>query len=191
MLTYLVKRLMISIVVLFGIAFLSFLIIHAVPGNPAKIQLGVHANPTTVAALEHKWGLDKSWPEQFWLYLGNIVTFNFGQSTAFSTGVSELIGDRIGPTALLLAYGILIALVIGIPLAIVAAVRQGGVVDNAIRVLTTFTFAMPPFWLGLVLALMLGYKLGWFPVSGYETGISGILRTCTLPAITIGLGLLV
>ena len=63
MLTYLVKRLMISIVVLLGIAFISFLIIHAVPGNPAKIQLGVHANPTTVAALEHKWGLDKSWPK--------------------------------------------------------------------------------------------------------------------------------
>lgn len=191
MLVYLIKRLMVSIVVLIGIAFLSFLIIHLVPGDPAKIQLGVHATPEAVARLHHEWGLDKSWPAQFWLYLGNIVTFNFGTSTAFSSGVAELIGNRIGPTVVLIVYGLLIALVIGVPLAIVAAVRQGGVVDNAIRVLTTFTFAMPPFWLGLMLALLLGFELKLFPVSGYESGISGILRTCTVPALTIGLGLLV
>jgi peptide/nickel transport system permease protein len=191
MLTYLVKRLMVSIVVLLGIALLTFLIIHLVPGDPAKIQLGVHATPEAVAHLHKEWGLDKSWPEQFWLYLGNIVTFNFGQSTAFSSGVAELIGDRVGPTLILLAYGILIALVIGVPLAIVAALRQGGWLDNAIRVLTTFTFAMPPFWLGLMLALLLGFELKLFPVSGYQPGISGILRTLTVPALTIGLGLLV
>lgn len=191
MLVYLIKRLMVSIVVLIGIAFLSFLIIHLVPGDPAKIQLGVHATPEAVARLHHEWGLDKSWPEQFWLYLGNIVTFNFGDSTAFSSGVAELIGNRIAPTAILIGYGLLIALVIGVPLAIVAAVRQGGVVDNAIRVLTTFTFAMPPFWLGLMLALLLGFELKLFPVSGYESGLGGILRTCTVPALTLGLGLLV
>ncbi len=191
MLVYLIKRLMVSIVVLIGIALGSFLIIHLVPGDPAKIQLGVHATPQAVAQLHREWGLDKSWPEQFWLYLGNIVTFNFGHSTAFSSSVSEVIGSRIGPSVILIVYGVLIALVIGVPLAIIAAVRQGGAVDNAIRVLTTFTFAMPPFWLGLMLALLLGFELKWFPVSGYETGLSGILRTCTVPALTIGLGLLV
>jgi ABC-type dipeptide/oligopeptide/nickel transport system permease component len=81
--------------------------------------------------------------------------------------------------------------VIGVPLAILAALRQGGWLDNSIRVLTTFTFAMPPFWLGLMLALLLGFELKWFPVSGYQSGIGGILRTCTVPALTIGLGLLV
>jgi ABC-type dipeptide/oligopeptide/nickel transport system permease component len=191
MLAYLVKRLMISIVVLFGIALGSFLMIHLIPGDPAKIQLGVHATPEAVAHLHKEWGLDRSLPEQFWLYLGNIVTFNFGESTAFSSGVAELIGNRIGPTALLILYGLLIALVIGVPLAIWAALRQGGWIDNAIRVLTTFTFAMPPFWLGLMLALLLGFELKWFPVSGYQSGIGGILRTCTVPALTIGLGLLV
>jgi ABC-type dipeptide/oligopeptide/nickel transport system permease component len=191
MLAYLVKRLMISIVVLFGVALGSFLMIHLIPGDPAKIQLGVHATPEAVEHLHKEWGLDRSLPEQFWLYLGDIVTFDFGQSTAFSSGVAELIGNRIGPTALLIAYGLLIALVIGVPLAIWAALRQGGWIDNAIRVLTTFTFAMPPFWLGLMLALLLGFELKWFPVSGYETGISGILRTLTLPALTVGLGLLV
>src|SRR5580692_2181249 len=123
MLTYLVKRLMVSIVVLFGIALATFMMIHLIPGDPAKIQLGIHATPAAVEHLHHQWGLDRSLPEQFWLYLGNIVTFNFGQSIAFNSGVTELVGDRVGPTAILLAYGILIALIIGVPLAIVAALR--------------------------------------------------------------------
>jgi peptide/nickel transport system permease protein len=191
MLVYLVKRLIVSVVVLLGVALGAFLMIHLIPGDPAKIQLGIHATPEAVERLHHQWGLDRSLPEQFWLYLGNIVTFDFGQSVAFSSGVSELIGNRIGPTALLLLYGIVIALVIGVPLAIFAALRQGGWIDNAIRVLTTFTFAMPPFWLGLMLSLLVGFELKLFPVSGYETGFSGIFRTLTLPALTIGLGLLV
>lgn len=191
MLVYLVKRLIVSIVVLIGIALLTFLMIHLIPGDPAKIQLGVHATPEAIEQLHHRWGLDRSWPEQFWLYLGNIVTLNFGESTAFSSGISELIGNRVGPSAAILIYGILISLLLGVPLAIFAALRQGGVIDNAIRVVTTFTFAMPPFWLGLMLALLLGFELKWFPISGYEGGLGGILRTCTVPALTIGLGLLV
>jgi peptide/nickel transport system permease protein len=191
MLTYLVKRVAVSIVVLLGVAAATFLMIHLIPGDPARIQLGIHATPSAVEQLHHQWGLDRSLPEQFWIYLGNLVTFDFGESTAFSSGVSELVSARVGPTAILLVYGILIALVLGVPLAIFAALRQGGWIDNAIRVLTTFTFAMPTFWLGLMLALLLGYELKWFPVSGYESGISGILRTLTVPALTIGLGLLV
>ena len=191
MLTYLVKRLAVSIVVLLGIALGTFLIIHLVPGDPAKIQLGVHATPEAVAQLHKKWGLDKSWPQQFWIYLGNLVTLNFGQSTAFSSGIGELIAGRIGPTALLLGYGIVISLVIGVPLAVFAALRQGGWIDNAIRLFTTFTFAMPPFWLGLMLALLLGFELKWFPVSEYESGVGGFFTYLTLPALTIGLGLLV
>src|ERR1700754_1150963 len=191
MLTYLVKRLMVSIVVLLGIALGTFLMIHLIPGDPAKIELGIHATPAAVEHLHHEWGLDRSLPEQFWLSLGNIVTFSFGRSTAFSASVSELLSERVGPTAILLVYGILISLVIGVPLAILAALRQGGWIDNAIRVLTTFTFAMPPFWLGLMLSLLLGFELKLFPVSGYESGISGIFRTLTLPALTVGLGLLV
>jgi peptide/nickel transport system permease protein len=178
-------------VVLLGIAVATFLLIHLIPGDPAKIQLGLHASPAAVEQLHHKWGLDRSLPEQFWLYLGNIATLNFGHSIAFNSDVSELISSRVGPTAILLVYGMLVALVIGVPLAIVAALRQGGWLDNAIRVLTTFTFAMPTFWLGLMLALLLGYELKWFPVSGYQTGIAGVLRTLTVPALTIGLGLLV
>lgn len=191
MLTYLVKRLAVSVVVLLGIAVGTFLIIHLVPGDPAKIQLGAHATPQGIELLHKKFGLDKSWPEQFWIYLGNLVTFDFGQSTAFSSGIGELIGNRIAPTALLLGYGVAVSLIIGVPLAIFAALRQGGWIDNAIRLFTTFTFAMPPFWLGLMLALLLGFELKWFPVSEYEPGFGNFFKYLTVPALTIGLGLLV
>src|ERR1700710_3245023 len=105
MLVYLVKRLIVSIVVLLGIPLGPFLMIHLIPGDPAKIQLGVHATPAAVKQLHQRWALDKSLPQQFWIYLGNIVTFDFGQSTAFSSGVSELVGSRVGPTAVVLVSG--------------------------------------------------------------------------------------
>jgi len=190
-LIYLAKRVAVSVVVLFGIAAVTFLMIHLIPGNPARIQLGAHATPSAVKQLEHQWGLDRPLLGQFERYIGHLATGNFGQSIAFNTGIGELLGERIVPTAILIAYGVLIALVLGVPLAIIAALRQGGWVDNAIRVLTTFTFAMPTFWLGLMLALLLGYELKLFPVSGYQPGVNGVLETLTVPALTIGLGLLV
>ncbi len=102
-----------------------------------------------------------------------------------------MISSRLEPTVLLIAYGLTIALVVGVPMAVVAALRPGGVVDNAIRLFTTFTFAMPSFWLGLMLALVFGLSLKLFPVSGYETGLSGLFRTLTLPALTLAFALLV
>lgn len=191
MLTYLAKRVAVSIVVLFGIATVTFLMIHLIPGNPARIQLGPHATPTAVKQLEHQWGLNKPLLGQFGQYIGHLATGNFGESIAFNSSVSELLKARVAPSAILIVYGTLIALVLGVPLAIFAALRQGGWVDNSIRVLTTFTFAMPTFWLGLMLALLLGYELKLFPVSGYESGVAGAFRTLTVPALTIGLGLLV
>lgn len=191
MLSYVAHRLAVSIVVLIGLAIGSFLMIHLIPGDPARIQLGVHATPEAVEVLRHQWGLDRSIPQQFWHYLGNLATFDFGESTAFNARTSELLADRVVPSAVLIGYGTLLALLLGVPMAIVAALHQGGWVDNTVRILTTFTFAMPPFWLGLMLALLLSYRLDLFPVSGFEGGVTGILRTCTVPALTIALGMLV
>lgn len=191
MLAYLTKRVAVSFVVLLGIAAVTFLMIHLVPGDPARIELGAHATPEAVARIRHEMGLDRPFGDQFWTFIQNTVTGHFGNSYTFSAPVAETIEGRLAPTAILIAYGILIALVLGVPMAIFAAVRQGGYVDTAIRLVTTFSFAMPPFWFGLMLALVLGLELKIFPVSGYEPGISGIFRTLTLPALTLALALLV
>jgi peptide/nickel transport system permease protein len=188
---YLLHRLLLGVVVLFGLMVATFLIVHLVPGDPIRQALGGRASPDQVAAIRHNVGLDRSLPAQFWDYLKDALSGNFGTSFVQNASVGELVGHRVTPSAILIAYGLLVAVAIGVPLAIVAAVRPNGVTDHGVRLVATLSFAMPLFWLGLVLALVFGLKLGWFPVSGYESGAGGVLRTLTLPAFTLGLALTV
>jgi ABC-type dipeptide/oligopeptide/nickel transport system permease component len=189
MLSYLIRRVALAVVVLLGLLVATFFMIHLVPGDPVQIVLGGRATPAAIADVRHQLALDRPLPTQFWLYASDAVRGDFGTAFTLGSPVSEIIGQRIGPSVALIAYGMLLALLIGVPLAIVAALRPNGWVDNAIRVGTTVTFAMPAFWLGLMLALVFGLELKWFPVSGYSGGVGGILRTLTLPALALGLGL--
>jgi ABC-type dipeptide/oligopeptide/nickel transport system permease component len=189
MLGYFLHRLALAVVVLLGLAVATFLIIHLVPGDPVQQTLGNRATPQSIATARHQLGLDRSLPAQFWTFLSNTVTGNLGHSLTLNASVGEIVGQRIAPSAFLILYGLIVSIVIGVPLAIVAALRPNGIVDNGIRLATTFAFAMPAFWLGLMLALIFGLWLKWFPVSGYSTGLGGILRTLTLPALTLGLSL--
>lgn len=188
---YLLHRLALGIVVLFGLMVATFLIVHLVPGDPIRQALGGRASPDQVAAIRHNVGLDDPLPVQFWDYLKNALSGNFGTSFVQNASVGELVGHRIAPSAILIGYGMFVAIAIGVPLAILAAVRPNGVTDHSVRLVATLSFAMPLFWLGLVLALVFGLKLGWFPVSGYESGVGGVMRTLTLPAFTLGLALTV
>lgn len=187
--TYLLKRFTISVVVLIALAAASFLLIHLVPGDPVRQMLGSGATPENIRIVRTQLGLDEPLFTQFYSFMGHTFTGQFGESITLRTPITELIGDRIGPSFLLIAYGVFIALLVGVPLATLAALRPQGVADNVIRIATTFTFAMPTFWLGLVLALVFGLRLGIFPVSGYETGVAGFFKTLTLPAMTLGLSL--
>lgn len=189
MLGYFVHRLLLAIVVLFGLAVSTFLIMHLVPGDPVQTTLGSRATAESIATARDQLGLDDSLPAQFWAFVSNAVTGDLGYSLTQNAPVGELVGQRVAPSLILIVYGLVVALVVGIPLAVVAALRPNGVVDHTIRLLTTFAFAMPAFWLGLMLALIFGLGLGWFPVSGYESGIGGVLKTLTLPALTLGLAL--
>lgn len=189
MLSYVLHRVALSVVVLLGLLIATFFIIHLVPGDPVTIVLAGHGTPQAIAETRHELWLDRPLLEQFWLYLSHTLQGEFGTAFTLNAPVGELIGQRVAPSAIMIGYGILWALVIGVPLAVIAALRPNGVVDNAIRLATTFTFAMASFWLGLMLALLLGLELHIFPVSGYETGFSGIIKTMTLPALTLGLGL--
>ena len=189
MISYLIRRIALAVVVLFGLLVATFFIIHLVPGDPVQIVLGGRATPEAVAHVRHQLWLDRPLLTQFWLYVTHTLRGDFGEAFTLGSPVAEIIGQRIGPSAALIGYGMLLSLVIGVPLAIIAALRPNGWVDNAIRVSTTVSFAMPGFWLGLMLALIFGLELHWFPVSGYDGGITGILRTLTLPALALGLAL--
>jgi ABC-type dipeptide/oligopeptide/nickel transport system permease component len=188
-LSYLIRRVALAVIVLFGLLVATFFIIHLVPGDPVSIVLAGRASPATIDRVRHQLGLDRPLWTQFWLYISHTFQGHFGTSFTLSTPVAQLIGQRLGASAALIGYGMLISLVLGVPLAILAAVRPNGWADNSIRAGTTLTFAMPGFWLGLMLALIFGLKLGWFPVAGYSGGLGGILRTLTLPALALGLAL--
>ena len=188
---YVLNRVALGLVVLVGLAIATFLIIHLVPGDPVRQALGAQAGPEQIEQVRDQLGLNDPLPAQFWQYFSNSATGQFGDSFVQNTPVGDLVGDRIAPTALLIGYGLLVAFLIGVPLAILAALKPNSAVDHAARLVATFSFAMPLFWLGLVLALLFGLELDIFPVSGYETGVGGILKTLTLPAVTIGLALTV
>jgi peptide/nickel transport system permease protein len=188
-LTYLIRRIALAVVVLFGLLVATFFIIHLVPGDPVTLVLGGRATPQAIANVRHQLYLDRPLLTQFGLYVQNTFQGHFGTSFTLGAPVREIIGQRVGPSIVLIGYAMVLSLLIGVPLAIAAALRANGVIDNGIRVGMTAAFAMPSFWLGLMLALVFGLELGIFPVSGYTGGFPGLLRTLTLPALALALPL--
>ena len=190
MIAYLARRILTSIGQLVVLTVLVFLILQLVPGDPVRTMLGFNAPQSTVDLVRDQLGLNRPLFVQLGSFLGNTFTGNFGHSYVFSSSVSSLLSGRIGVSALLIGYGLLVALVIGGPLAAIAALHPGRTPDYVIKVLVTATFAMPTFWVALILTLFFGLKLGIFPVSGYGNTLGEHLVALTLPAISLGLGLL-
>ena len=186
---YLLRRVLAAVPVVIGLSIAAFLIIHLVPGNPVQQMLGAHATPEKVAQVSHQLGLDRSLPEQYLKFVPGAAVGDFGQSITLNQPVTTLIGQRSVATFWLLLYGIFVALLIGVPLAIWSAVRRDGWADQIIRIFSTTAFGMPTFWLGLVLALIFGLELGWLPVGGYTNSFPALLWSLTLPALTLGLSL--
>jgi len=184
---YMLRRFLEMIPVLLGISLLVFLFMQLLPGDPITILTGGKATPETIAALRAKFGLDKPVYIQYLLFLGNALRGDLGTSILQRTPVTELVLERVGPTLFLLCYGGLIAVLLAIPLSILSAMRADRPVDHGIRIGGMVTFAMPSFWLGLLLILLFGLKLGWFPIAGWGDGFFGHLYYLFLPSLTIAL----
>jgi peptide/nickel transport system permease protein len=187
---YILRRLLQAIPVLFGVTLLVFFMIHLVPGDPARTMLGVHATPARVAALHHEWGLDRSVPEQYWLYLKRVLHGNLGTSLFYRVSTASLITGRLPVTLWLISYGTVLSILIGLPLATLAATRKDRPTDQAVRAVPLVGLGFPPFWLGIMLLLAFGLHLGrLFPVGGYGSGFVGHLHSMFLPALTVALGI--
>lgn len=187
MLRFLGLRLIQTVPVIIGITLAAFVLIHAVPGDPIRIMLGGKASQEHVDEVERQLGIDRPLPEQYVDFVVGIPQGDLGQSIILRRPVSSVVGERLGPTVFLLAYATLIAIVISLPLGIASALRRNRITDHVIRLLTLVAFAMPAFWLGLILIRNLSLKLGAFPVAGYGDGFLDIVHHLTLPALTIGL----
>ena len=187
---YILRRLVQAIPVLFGVTLIVFFMIHLVPGDPARTMLGVRATPSRVAALHREWGLDRSVPEQYWLYLKRLLHGNLGTSLFYRVSTASLIRGRLPVTLWLIAYGTLLSIVIALPLATLAATRKDKAADQAVRAVPLVGLGFPPFWLGIMLLLAFGLHLGrLFPVGGYGNGFFGHLHSMFLPALTVALGI--
>ncbi len=184
---YILTRLLQTIPVLIGVSLVAFIAIHLVPGDPVQIMMHGRATPETLAAAHRQLGLDRPILLQYLDFLAGAAVGDFGTSIIQKAAVGGIIGERLLPTALLLGCSTVLAVVIAVPLALVAAARAERASDHAIRLSGMIGFAMPPFWVGLLLMLFFGLYLGWLPVSGLGRGAADQLRHLVLPSLTIAL----
>lgn len=178
------KRLLAVLPVVFGVLLLTFLLVHLVPGDPVEVMLGESASTADRSALRAELGLDQPLPAQFLAYLSNLAQGDFGRSIHSQVPIAELLAERIPATARLALLSLAIALAIGLPLGIVAALNHLRWPDRLATLSALTLSAMPHFWLGPLLMLVFALWLGWLPVSGMENGGSIVL-----PALTLASGL--
>jgi peptide/nickel transport system permease protein len=184
MLGYMARRLVMTVPVLFGVATLVFALLHFVPGDPAVSMLGENASPGDVQALRVKLGLDRPMASQYGAYLKGALRGDLGTSFRYGTPVTREIARRVPQTLLLAAAAMAVATCLALPLGIVAAVFKGRAADRAAMTFAVIGLSLPAFWLGPMLALLLGVELGLLPVAG-----SGSLAHLVLPSLTLGFAL--
>ena len=158
------------------------------PGDPAAILAGDAASSEQIAAIRKDLGLERSIPVQFAIWSGNLLRGDLGQSYFFKMPVTRLIGQRIEPTLALAALTILFAVVVSIPLGVIAAWRFGGWFDRALMGFSVMGFSVPVFVLAYLLIWLVSLKLGWLPVQGYRRitdGFIPFIQHLILPAITL------
>jgi ABC-type dipeptide/oligopeptide/nickel transport system permease component len=181
---YTLRRLLMAIPVVLGVATLVFSLIHLVPGDPAQAMLGETASASDVADLRAALGLDRPLLVQYGHYMAGLAVGDLGTSFRFRTPVAAEIAQRLGPTAELAAAAIAVAVVVAIPLGMVGALFRGRAMDQAATILALAGVSMPNFWLGPLMAILFAVALGWLPVSG-----RGTWAHLVLPAVTLGAAL--
>jgi ABC-type dipeptide/oligopeptide/nickel transport system permease component len=184
MLSYFMRRVLLTIPVLFGIATLVFALVHLVPGDPAIQMLGEGATGEDIAALRARLGLDQPLLVQYGHYLTGVVHGDLGTSFRLNTPVARAILVTIPRTLQLAIASMLIASIFAIPLGMVAAVFKGRWPDQTAMTFAVLGLSLPAFWVGPMLAWGFAVGLGWLPVSGY-----GRWSHLVLPSLTLGLSL--
>ena len=182
MIRYIIKRLLYLIPVLLGVCFIVFTLLYLTPGDMARNALGPSASEAAVQALREEMGLNDPFLVQFGRYLKNLVFhFDLGYSYITRSAVRDQILSRAGSTLILATTAISFAVIIGIPVGIISAIKQYSLFDNITMVFALIGISMPVFWLGLLLILLFSVRLGIFPSSGYSSPLHIVL-----PMIALG-----
>ena len=180
---YVLKRFLFLIPIMIGVSFIVFGLLYLTPGDPARNALGPNASEQAVQELREDMGLNDPFLVQYGRYVKNIVTKgDLGQSYITRVPVVNEIFSRAPATVRLAFFSILLAVIIGIPIGIVSAVKQYSAFDNITMIFALIGLSMPVFWLGLLLIMLFSVKLGWLPSSGFSTPSHMIL-----PCLALGL----
>ena len=188
MLAFLGRRLLATLPVLLIVSVLVFLMLRLTPGDPAALLAGDAASSEQIAQIRTGLGLDRSIPEQFLIWFGHLLTGDLGQSFYYKTEVSTLIAQRLEPTASLALLTISVAVVVAVPLGVLAAWRFGSRLDRMLMGFSVLGFSVPIFVLAYVLIWLVSLKLGWLPVQGYKRLADGTgpwLYHLVLPCLTL------
>ena len=184
MLKYLCIRCLSAFIVILGVSSLVFMLIHIVPGDPVEVMLGESAQPADAEALRNALGLNLPLHQQWLNFMMRLGTLDLGVSLHSQRDIASLLWERMPATLLLACTSLGIAMVMALPLGILAAVRRGSHWDTGAMTFSMLGISIPGFWLGPLLILVFSLWLGWFPVSGRE-GFSSLV----LPALTLGTAL--
>jgi peptide/nickel transport system permease protein len=183
-LSYAVKRILQIIPVLLIVTVLIFVMIRMIPGDPALAMLGEKGSPAAVEAMRHKMGLDKPLIAQYFVFLGSLIHLDLGTSSYYSMPVASLILQKIVVTIFLTVVATAMTVIISFPLGYIAGVNGDNCKSKIINALSLITISLPSFWVGLLLLIVFGLKLGWFPVAGWGDTWTDHLYCMILPGFT-------
>ena len=190
MIGYILRRLVALVLTLLAAALVIFLVLEVLPGDPAAVTLGLNASPEALNALHAEMGLDKPASLRFLLWLGGLATGDLGLSYTYRVPVAQLIAERMAVTLPLAVLAILIAILIGMPLGVLAASRHGKMADAGVMAFAQAGLAIPNFWFGLLLVLVFAVGLGWLPANGFpgwQAGLGVALKSLAMPALALAL----
>jgi ABC-type dipeptide/oligopeptide/nickel transport system permease component len=183
--SYVVRRLLLIIPVLFVLSILVFLMIEAIPGDAAARLAGLEGTGADVVSIRHELGLDQPLPVQYVQFLGRIVRLDMGRSFITNIPVSRLLADAFPATIELALASLILALPLGIALGTLGAVRHDTPWDTLATAVAVAGISMPGYWLGLLLIWVLAVQVGWFPTSGRDGILSVVLPATTLSGVTM------
>lgn len=192
MLRYILRRVLIAIPTLLLVSVFVFTLQKLLPGDPVLAMAGEDRNPELLEALRAKYRLNDPLPMQYAYWLGGVLQGDLGMSLRTGMPVLELIGQKLPVTIQLAVMSMIWALLIGIPMGIVSAVRKGTWADWTANIVALSGLSVPNFWLGIMLILLVSVNLGWLPASGYESPFVDFgrsMQTMLLPSIVLGTGL--
>lgn len=181
---FVLRRILLLFPVVFGVTVLVFLLVHLAPGDPVTSMLGLRPRAEDVVRLRHALGLDQPLPVQYLLWLLRVAQGDLGRSLLVNQPVAEVIASRLPLTAELAVISMSIAVLIGVPLGVLSAVRRNSLLDNVGRVVAMLGVSMPVFWLGLLLIIVFSLFLGWLPAGGSPDDVGP--AALVLPSITLG-----